>query len=107
MQGTITIAPSVLATIVELTALATPGVAKLYRQGRLAALRSGGPSEGVRVTLEGTVVDASLSIVAEASVNLQELGRTVQQRVARAVADLAGLSVGAINVYIQDVEAAL
>ncbi len=103
MQGTIHISPAVLATIIELTALATPGVAKMHRQSRLASLRSGGHAEGVRLTVEDETVQATVSIVVEPSGNMLEVGRAVQRNVARALGDMAGMNVGEINVQIQDV----
>ena len=105
MNGSIHISPHVLTTIVELTALATPGVATMRRQGRLAALRGGGQAEGVQVQVDEGAVRTSVSIVVEPGANLLEVGRAVQRDVARALQDLAGLEVREVNVYIQDVEA--
>jgi uncharacterized alkaline shock family protein YloU len=104
MQGDVQIARPVLASIVELTALATPGVAKMHRQGRPAILRGGGRPAGVRLAIVEGAVEASVSIVVEPTANILEVGRAVQRGVARALHDMAGMDVREINVYIQDVE---
>jgi uncharacterized alkaline shock family protein YloU len=103
MQGAIHISPPVLATIVELTALGTPGVAKMHRHRRLASLRGGGHAEGVQLTVADDTVQASVSIVVEPGSNALEVGRAVQRNIARALHDMAGMTVGEINVQIQDV----
>jgi uncharacterized alkaline shock family protein YloU len=104
MHGTVHISQRVLATLVELTALSTPGVAKVYRQSRLTMLRSGGQAEGVTVSVEQGAVHASVSIVVEAGSNMLDIGRAVQRGVARALHDMAGMEVREVNVNIQDVE---
>lgn len=107
MQGSVHIAHHVLATIVELTALGTPGVATLHRQSRLATLRGGGRAQGVRLTLADGGVQASVSIVVEPNANLLDVGRAVQRSVARALRDIAGMEVREVNIYIQDIGNAL
>ena len=45
-----------------------------------------------------------LAIVVEQDVNVLELGREIQSRVARAITEIVGLPVLAINVRVEDVE---
>lgn len=103
MQGSIHVAEHVLTAIVELTALGTPGVAKMHRQSRLASLRGGGHAEGVQLTVTGETVQATVAIVVEPSGNMLDVGRAVQRNVVRALEDMAGLRAGEINVQIQAV----
>jgi len=44
-----------------------------------------------------------LFIVADANANLRQVGRQIQEAVARAVRDMVGMSPESINVHIQDV----
>lgn len=106
MRGTIRIAKPVLATLVELAALKTPGVAKLHAPHRLPGLGGAGQPRGVQLTLTGDVVTVTLTVVVEAAASMPDVGRAVQESVGRAIRDLAGLTVGEINVMIHDVEGA-
>lgn len=112
--GRIIVAPEVLVTIARLTALATPGVARMGgswvgEMSRLLRHKIGdGGAEitttAVMVDVEDQVVTADLYIVAQHDVNLLEMGRQLQANVARAIEEIVGLSVWAVNVHIQDVE---
>ena len=105
--GRIIVAPGVLVTIARLTALATPGVARMSRDwvggmSRLLGHKSG--DSGVAITVEDQVVTADLYVVAQNDVNLLEMSRQLQANVTRAIEEIVGLSVWAVNVHIQDVE---
>jgi uncharacterized alkaline shock family protein YloU len=106
-KGAIRISPQVLATIARLTTLSVPGVAQLYHDfsadlGRLFKGRSGGG--GVSVDVIDDAVQVDLGIIAKKGYNLYELGREIQSRVARAIKDMIGMPVLAVNVYIADVD---
>jgi uncharacterized alkaline shock family protein YloU len=107
--GTVRIAPGVLATIARLTALSVPGVSRLSP----APMRSvgslwgsHGPNAGVRVDLVDDAVVIDIYLVAEPDVSMLPLGREVQARVTRAVHDMVGMPVRAVNVFIRDIERA-
>lgn len=105
--GRIIIAPEVLATIAHLTALATPGVARMGGNwvggvSYLLGHRIG--DGGVEIKVEDQAVIADLYIVAQYDVNLLEMGRQLQANVTRAIEEIVGLRVWAVNVHIQDVE---
>jgi uncharacterized alkaline shock family protein YloU len=105
--GTVRIAPGVLATIARLTALSVEGVSRLCpAPGRgVGSLWSGhGPNAGVRVDLVDEAVVLDIHVIAEADANMLALGREVQARVSRAVQDMVGMPVRAVNVYIRDIE---
>jgi len=101
--GIVTIAPDVLVSIARLTTLATPGVARLSATGMRALLGSKG-SGGVRVTVEDNQVAVEVRIVVEQGTNMLQLSQGLQARVARAIQDMVGMNVVAVNVYIEDVE---
>jgi len=98
--GRITVEPEVLETIARLTALAVPGVARLApaRTGRLIKGR-----DGVRITFRDGKILVDLYIVVESGHNFLSLGRQVQAEVTRAIQEMVGLEVEAVNVYIEDV----
>ena len=103
--GTVRIAPGVLATIARLTTLSVPGVSRLcpvYGVGSLWSAR--GPNAGVRVDVIDDAVVIDAYVVASADAALLPLAREIQARVTRAVNDMVGMPVRAVNVYIRDIE---
>jgi uncharacterized alkaline shock family protein YloU len=105
--GTVTIHPTVLTTVARLTSLATPGVARMSDERRLnveRVLGRSGRGSGVDLIIEDSVVTVGLHVVAEPEANLLQLGQTLQNEVSRAIHDMVGMEVSAVNVYIQDVD---
>jgi len=105
--GTVRIAPQVLATIARLAALEVEGVVRMHRDlgedvGRLFKGLVGG--EGVSVDVIDDAVTVHLSLVGAPDVNLYKVGRQVQARVARAVTDMVGMPVLAVNVHFVEIE---
>jgi uncharacterized alkaline shock family protein YloU len=108
-QGTVRIAPQVLATIARLTIVSVPGVAQLHHDlssdvDRLFKGKGGGGGVSIELVDDAVVVD--LSIVAKRDVNLYELGREIQAQVSRAIKETVGMPVLAVNVHIADVSPA-
>ena len=102
--GKTTIDPSVLHTIARLTALRVEGVSRLSPvPGGVNRLTRRG-QEGVRVEIEDSRVDVDLYIVLRADMNVREISRTIQNNVARAIADMVGMEVGRIGIHIEDIE---
>jgi uncharacterized alkaline shock family protein YloU len=105
--GTVTIAPEVLVTIARLTALKTPGVARLG-SGLLSSVnsvlkRSIGDG-GVKIEIGENGVSVELHIIAQHDANMLELGQRIQANLSRAIAEMVGMTVNEVNVYIQDVQ---
>jgi uncharacterized alkaline shock family protein YloU len=106
-DGTVTIAPHALTSIISRTALEIPGVARMgtvpsWRVGEL--LMGSQARDGVLVRV-GATVSSDLYLVAHTDVNLLDLGTEVQAAVANAIREMVGMPVHEVNVYIQDVEA--
>ena len=106
-EGTVTIAPHALTSMISRTALEIPGVARMaavppWRVGQL--LTGSQTRDGVIVRV-GDSVSADLFLVAQHDVNLLDLGTEVQAAVANAISEMVGMPVHEVNVYIQDVEA--
>ncbi len=105
--GSVRISPQVLATIARLTTLSVPGVVRMHRDlssGVDRLLKGKGGIEGVRVAVEDDAVALELDVIAVPDANLLELGREVQGQVSRAIKDMVGMPVLAVNVHIVDVE---
>jgi uncharacterized alkaline shock family protein YloU len=105
--GTVTIHPTVLTTVARLTSLATPGVARVGSEWRLSMERvlcRPGRARGVNLSIQDNAVTIDLYVVAEPGTNLMRLGQTLQNEVSRAVQDMIGMEVAAVNVHIQDVD---
>lgn len=107
-QGTVTIAPAVLTTIVRMTALAEPGVLRLSSRAPAAigrVLNRAAMAEGLRIEVhDDQTVTVELHVAADPNVNLKALGESLQNRVARAVEHMVGMGVRAVNVFIDEIE---
>lgn len=106
MNGSVTIAPQVLISMISHTALDVPGVS---RMGTVPArhmadrLRGSYGHAGVVVRVDGSV-QADIYLVAQHDVNLLDLGGEVQAAVTNALQELVGLPVQEINIVVQDVD---
>ena len=102
--GTTTVAPDVLVAIARLEALKVPGVYDLAPvPGGVNRLFRRGANEGVQIEIADGVVDADLYVVLENSINLRRVSREIQKVVARAISEMVGMTVGHINVHIEDI----
>jgi len=104
-QGKVTVAPSVLTTIVRLTVLEQEGVHRLAPVPRpMRGLLTGGRAdEGILLGIGDDGVSLELHVVAEANANMLQLGGTLQTEVTRAIEEMVGLPVKSVDVYIDDV----
>ncbi len=104
--GSIIVAPDVLTTIVHLVTLETPGVVSLSSSlpGRMSrVLRGSKSSQGIDVQIEDGAVTVDVYIIAEREAVLLLLGQTLQREISRALSDMVGMPVRAVNVHIEDV----
>ena len=103
-QGKTTIAQEVLLTIARLSALQTPGVA------RTSPLPDGvdrifkrGVDDGVRVEVRDQAVWVDLYLVLKPGYNLREVSRAAQTAVRRAMEEMVGMEVLAVNIHVEDI----
>ena len=102
--GKIVVAPGVLITIAKLSTLSVPGVA------RMAAVPGGvdkyfkrGAADGVQIHVHDHKLSAELYVVITGDVDVHAVSEAIQTEVARAMADMVGMEVEAVNVHIEDV----
>ena len=100
------IAPEVLATIVNLTASASPGVVAMgIVPGRTFFTRPRHDmTRGVRLTVRENSVDVDLYVVVAQGIDMVSTGAAIQRDVAAAVHEMLGMDVEAVNIYIQKIE---
>jgi uncharacterized alkaline shock family protein YloU len=102
--GKTTLSPDVLLTIARQSALEVEGVSGMGPvKGSVNSLFGHG-NDGVRMTVEDSNVFVDLYLVLHHDVNIREISRTVQQKVARAIAEMTGLEVGHVNIHIEDIQ---
>lgn len=94
-------ATGVLLAIARMTALKVEGV---HSMGSAPYwVRGAHTSDGVQVHIEDSQVDLDLYLVLNQDVNLRQVGRDVQDQVARAVSELIGMQPGRIHIHIEDI----
>jgi uncharacterized alkaline shock family protein YloU len=102
--GKTTLTPDVLLTIARMAALEVEGVKHMAPvRGSVNSLFGKG-NEGVRMVVEDSNVMVDLFLVLDSDINIREVSRTVQQTVARAIAEMTGLEVGHVNIHIEDID---
>jgi uncharacterized alkaline shock family protein YloU len=102
--GKTTLSPDVLLTIARQAALEVEGVSSMAPiKGGVNRLFGRG-YDGVRMTIEDNNVFVDLYLVLEKDVNIREVSRTIQQKVARSIAEMTGLEVGHVNIHIEDIQ---
>jgi uncharacterized alkaline shock family protein YloU len=105
--GRVTIAPEVLVTIARLTTQSVQGVAQMCHQvgpsnvDRLLGRAAGGG--GVQVAVVDDAVRVDLYIIVEPDVNMRSVSQKIQEDVTRAIRDMVGMEVSAVNIHIHDV----
>jgi len=103
----VTIAPEVLVTIARLTTQSVRGVAQMCHHigpsnvDRLLGRVTGGG--GVQVAVVDDAVRVDLFIIVEPDVNMRNVSQKIQEAVTRAIQDMVGMQVRAVNIHIQDV----
>ena len=102
--GKTTLAPEVLVTIARMAALGVEGVSRMAAAPGVNRLFKRPEAEGVEASVEDGAVYIELYLVLKFDVNVREVGRNVQQAVARAVSEMIGMDVGHVNIHIEDID---
>jgi uncharacterized alkaline shock family protein YloU len=105
-QGTTTIAPEVLLTIAQLTTLNVNGVSRLshVQTGVNQLLKRTQKREGVIIEIVDDVVHADIYVVLTNDVNVRDVSHNIQHEVSRAISEMVGMTVGRVNIHIEDID---
>ena len=105
-QGTTTIAPDVLLTIAQLTTLNVNGVSRLghVQTPVNQLLKRTQKREGVSIEVMDDVVNADIYVVLKNDVNVRDVSHSIQHEVARAISEMVGMTVGRVNIHIEDID---
>ena len=103
--GRTTIAPDVLITIAQLTTLAVEGVSRMTpAPSTVSRLFQKGMESGVHIHVEETTVSADLYVILKSGYNIRDVSRNIQAEVARAISEMVGMSVGHINIHVEEID---
>ncbi|MHB1131147.1 MAG: Asp23/Gls24 family envelope stress response protein [Chloroflexota bacterium] len=105
--GSVRVSPSVLATIVSLTTVEVPGVARMgddLVSGVNRLIGRPRPASGVKVQIKDGSVQVDLHVIVRSGFSLVEVGSQIQDTVAEAINRMVGMPVCEVNVFVQDVE---
>ena len=102
--GRTTVALDVLVTIARLTTIDVPGVSRLSSSPPRGLFRRRSLCEGICVKVEDEIVSADIFVVLDCDVNIREVSRNIQYKVARAISEMVGMQVGRINVHVEDID---
>lgn len=102
--GKVTIAPDVLVTIARLSTLGVSGVARMAPVPvAVDRLFQRNQTDGVRIEIKQQSVLVDLYVVVTQDATVRDVSRNVQAAVARAINDMVGMNVLAVNVHVEDV----
>jgi uncharacterized alkaline shock family protein YloU len=103
-RGKTTIAHEVLLTIARLSAVQTAGVARTSPlPGGADRIFKRGIEDGVGIEVREQAVLVDLYLVLQPGYNLRQVGRAVQAAVRRAIEEMVGMDVLAVNVHVEDI----
>jgi len=105
IPGKITIAPNVLTTIVEQTALDAGGVLALGPHSPRIRKVDGhrAVSTGVEAIVKDNTVVIAVSVQAAPDINMLTLAQQLQRDIAHNIEHILGMKVARVDVYIDDV----
>lgn len=104
--GAITVHRDVIAAIARLAALKVPGVADMsgsFADGLASMVSKRADDRGIKVELDGHYVGVELSIVVEYGVRIPQVAWRIQNEVCRAIEDMTGNKVKAVDVVVKGI----
>lgn len=112
VRGTVRVAPAVLIELIELTVRDVAGVVDLRPHRRRPQSQANGSASPnarsyddgkVRVGVDGNQIDADVTVSVERGTNITELSHEIQQRVGVVAGQMLGMTVTAVNIYVEDI----
>jgi uncharacterized alkaline shock family protein YloU len=104
--GKTTVATGVLLTIARLTTLQVRGVSRMYQNPVTVnrIFQKGDYGDGINIYIEDDAVYADIHVIVKHDVNIREVSRKIQQDIKRAFSEMVGMDVGAINIYVENID---
>lgn len=94
VSGYTTVAPEVLETMIQMTANDTQGVSRIFNNNSA--------NSGVKLKISEGTVNADVYVILKPDFNTIDVCNRLQKRIARAVREMAGMSVGCLNIHVED-----
>ena len=102
--GRTTIDPGVLIKIAKLTALGIEGVERMATgPHNVDNILKKNYKDGIQIQVENNTVYADLYVVLANDTDLYKTSQLIQEKVSRAITEMVGMSVGNINIHIEDI----
>jgi uncharacterized alkaline shock family protein YloU len=104
--GDIMVHQGVIAVIARIAALKVPGVVEMsgsFTDGIANMIGRNSGERGVRVDMQAQKVNLDVNIIIKYGANIPQVAWAVQNEVRRAIEDMTGKKVGAVNILIQGV----
>lgn len=102
--GRTTVSPGVLMTIARKAAMGVPGVKAVGRlalpRGRSSGARL---AAGSRLVVHDGLITGDMYLVIKSGINVRETCREVQNQVARALQEMAGMAVARLDIHVEDI----
>jgi len=103
--GNTTVDSEVILTIIRMAVLGVPGVCRMASgPAGIDDLVKKYYSEGVKIDVEDHTVYVDIYLVLYRDVDLRETAKKIQKEVVRSIEDMVGMSVGNVDVHIEDIE---
>lgn len=103
--GRTTVSPAVVVAIARMAAMSVPGVSSMAPiPAGMDRLFRRPFEEGVRVVIQDGVVSGDLHVVLKEDVNIREVGRNIQEQVARAIREMLGMEVGRLDIHVENID---
>lgn len=103
--GKVTVSPGVLMAIAHMAARGTPGVKAVGRMpSARAAMWRGRAGGGVSLVNQDGVISGDMFLVVKSGFNVRDVCREVQKQVARALGEMAGMSLVRLDIHVEDID---
>lgn len=112
VRGTVRIAPAVLIELIEVTVQGMDGVAGLRSWNKRHRPESGPPigksydNGKVMVSVNGNQITTDITLAVHRGVNVTELSASIQHHIGAMVGKMLGMTVQAVNIYIEEIVSA-
>lgn len=103
--GKTSVSLDVIHQIARLTTLSVQGVSRMAKDKTgFTTFFVNDEQKGAKVQIKEGKVFIEVHVVLMSDMNVREISREIQTRVARAISEMIGMEVGGVNVHIMDID---